>query len=784
MAGFRIDNLYSIPTSPVVNTIPKHASLTWLSTDDRGFRLRLILVALCLASLIGFTRLAGPLEDVLKRAHTSVLQRDASGDIVAVTVDDRSLTGVRTLGWSRDNYAGLIDALNRAGVRVQLIDVLFPPVAGQDKDDALVKALRGSPDAYVALGIPPLTPLANAAPVPIDPRLIRSARLANVAVEYNYRGEIRRLNYGIKVQGRSLASAASVLAGSNRLSGSFPVDYGLRLDSLPSYSAIDVLEGRVGRRELEGKSVIVGIDTAGYADRYFLPGYGRKAGMYVWAMGAETLKAGHPREMGFIPPLIVAAVAALMTIACPRRRAQWVMVSAGVALMAAQIVAERSHWIIEIAPALALLAMILAGATWHLNKVAALADPLSGLPNFRALRRGRARDDQLLIVARIPFYPQMVASLVGEAQIDLPRQIMRRLALGAGGVDIYQGEDGLFAWLAPASENVGEHIEALHALLRSPARVGPRMFDLTAAFGVDAGHGPISQRLANALVAANDAAQEGLKWKTYDAEPDLDVEWRLSMLGQIDEAINRGEMWVAYQPQYDLVTGRITGAEALARWTHPTKGPISPTQFIAAAEQGGRIERLTMFIMDRALGDAAAINRSHGKFEIAVNLSAPLLGDPVIVEGLVALITRHEIDPGLVTVEITETGSLSHEQMALDGMARLRAVGVRLSIDDYGTGLSTLEYLRRIPASEIKIEQSFVRRMSDSLSDRLLVESTITLAHSLGRRVVAEGIEDERQLATLKAMGCDLAQGFGLCRPTSRRGLERRMSQQLSHHIA
>jgi diguanylate cyclase len=286
----------------------------------------------------------------------------------------------------------------------------------------------------------------------------------------------------------------------------------------------------------------------------------------------------------------------------------------------------------------------------------------------------------------------------------------------------------------------------------------------------------IANRLASALVAADEAAHDGLKWKYHDPETLEDASWKLSILSQLDEAIDRGEVWVAYQPKLDLGTRRITGAEALARWTHPEKGPIAASEFVIAAEQHNRIGKLTDFVLDKAVAAAAQINKRGVEFDMAVNLSARLLSDKGFTLRLSALLARHGLAAHRLTLELTETAALTGNGESLDMIVRLRDLGVKIAIDDYGTGLSTLEYLKKIPANEIKIDQSFVRGIVDNRSDRLMVQSTIGLAHSLGRKVVAEGVEEREILDLLVEMSCDIAQGFAIGRPMSLDSLTKRLA--------
>jgi EAL domain-containing protein (putative c-di-GMP-specific phosphodiesterase class I) len=245
----------------------------------------------------------------------------------------------------------------------------------------------------------------------------------------------------------------------------------------------------------------------------------------------------------------------------------------------------------------------------------------------------------------------------------------------------------------------------------------------------------------------------------------------LSLLGELDAAIDRGEVWIAYQPQLDLKTNQIVGAEALARWTHPDKGPISPAEFVAAAEQQGRIAKLTDFVLDRAISTAAAVNRRGQPFTIAVNISPRLLSDHGLVQRIKERLVVHQLAPERLTLELTETESLQNADDGLAMLEALRQLGVRIAIDDYGTGLSTLDYLKKVPASEIKIDQSFVRAIRQNRSDLIMVQSTIALAHSLGRTVVAEGVEDRATLDQLTELQCDVVQGYLVGRPMGVREL-------------
>jgi EAL domain-containing protein (putative c-di-GMP-specific phosphodiesterase class I) len=538
-----------------------------------------------------------------------------------------------------------------------------------------------------------------------------------------------------------------------------------------------VLNGVVDAKQLAGKDVLIGVASEVLGDRYFIPGYGRGYGVFVHAIGAETLKQGRPDEIGWIPGFLIGLLAAAGVLLRKRFLEQLsiFVVGFGLLLVLPGFMEARLVFA-DATPGLFVLIDVACVLGWRRYRARGYVNPVSDLPNLTALRINQEGRKQALVAARVLNYEEILAALPPNSERQLVEQIAARLKVGAPNRVLYQGDAGIFAWYEQPHQPFGNHLEALYALFRNPARVAGLSMDVTISFGVEVGSGRSSaNRLASALVAADEAAHDGLKWKYHDPETLEDASWKLSMLSQLDEAIDRGEVWVAYQPKLDIGARRITGAEALARWTHPEKGPIAASEFVAAAEQHNRIGKLTDFVLEKAVAAAAQINKRGIVFEIAVNLSARLLTDKGFTLRLSAMLARHGLAAHHLTLELTETAALTGSGQGLEMIARLRDLGVNIAIDDYGTGLSTLDYLKKIPANEIKIDQSFVKGMVDNRSDRLMVQSTIGLAHSLGRKVVAEGVEHRDILDLLVEMGCDIAQGFAVGRPMSLDSLAKRL---------
>jgi diguanylate cyclase (GGDEF)-like protein len=273
--------------------------------------------------------------------------------------------------------------------------------------------------------------------------------------------------------------------------------------------------------------------------------------------------------------------------------------------------------------------------------------------------------------------------------------------------------------------------------------------------------------LRRADVAMYHAKSNYLGHQVYRAEIDNRVPARLSMLADLRGALDRAGLDLHFQPQLDLSTHTVAGVEVLARWNHPTMGWVPPMDFIKVAEEGGLIRSLTDLALDRSIEAIASVDGRGHRLNLSVNLSALDLMDERLCRRVQAPLERYGLDPERVTLEITEGTVLYDNPRTAAILDRLRSLGVGLSIDDFGTGYSSLSYLRRLPATEVKIDRDFVIDLVPGSPNEAIVRSTIDLGHNLGLQVVAEGVETDEVLGHLRSLGCDLAQGYGICRPVA-----------------
>ena len=361
---------------------------------------------------------------------------------------------------------------------------------------------------------------------------------------------------------------------------------------------------------------------------------------------------------------------------------------------------------------------------------------------------------------------------------ELLREVGRRLIGCVRPSDLVARLGGdEFAMLIRDPGNVERGVQlAQHMLveLRRPICIIGTDIAPSASVGItfsDLGYRSVDELLRDADLAMYEAKAAGRsRVVVFDRTMHERIADKLSLEADLRRAIGEGELSLDYQPVFDLEPYRLVGFEALARWIHPTRGPVSPATFIAVAEEAGHIEALTECVLERALEQLAAWHRLQATpvdLGMNVNISARDLMQPDFADRVQEKLERYRIDPRLLTLEITESVLMNHLDLALDSLLRLRAAGTQLAIDDFGTGYSSLAYLGTLPIDCLKIDRSFVTAMNHGVEGVEILRAVLTLGQALGKKVVAEGIETQAQLETLRRLGVHAGQGFLLSRPLS-----------------
>jgi diguanylate cyclase (GGDEF)-like protein len=422
-----------------------------------------------------------------------------------------------------------------------------------------------------------------------------------------------------------------------------------------------------------------------------------------------------------------------------------------------------------------------------------LHDALTGLPNRELLRdrlhqaialaRRRRRGVALLVMDLDQF--KEINNTLGHASGDeILKQMGARLchALRASDTVARLGGDE-FALLMPEGDarQAVQLANKVHKILEPPYHVNDMDIEVGPSIGIAAfpDHGASADEIMQrADVAMYQAKQKHSGHAVYEQETDAHSVRRLTLMSDLRHAIDNGELMLYYQPEIELRSGAVIGVEALARWRHPRDGFIPPDEFIPLAEKSGTIKALTEQVLQAALRQYHAWRRAGISLNISVNLSARNLHDPLLPDRLRQLLAAWDVPPGDIHLEITESAMMANPEKAGQILAEFDAMGVGLWIDDFGTGYSSLDYLKRLPVDAIKIDKSFVRDMTDDKHNAAIVRATVELAHNLGLKVVAEGVENEQTRAALRTLGCDFMQGYYISKPVPAEELARWLEQR------
>lgn len=340
-----------------------------------------------------------------------------------------------------------------------------------------------------------------------------------------------------------------------------------------------------------------------------------------------------------------------------------------------------------------------------------------------------------------------------------------------------------FAIVLPGAgeEEMRQAAVMLHAALEQPFFIEEHPLQVDASMGgvIFPAHGsdPLDL-LRKADVAMYRAKQTHQQFALYEDGHEQSTARRLDLIGALRQTISTGGFMLYYQPKVEMKTGIVHGVEALLRWQHPTFGFIPPDQFIPLAEQTGLIAPLTRWVLEAALRQCKDWLAAGIDLEVAVNFSMWDLRDPSLPATIGQMLTHYGIASRYLRVELTESAAMADPDHTLAVLQQLAAVGIRSSIDDFGTGYSSLAYLKRLLVNELKIDRTFVRHITEEGADQTIVRSTVEMAHSLGLKVVVEGVEDAASFQLLSELGCDTAQGYYLSRPLPPQELERWLAQR------
>ena len=412
----------------------------------------------------------------------------------------------------------------------------------------------------------------------------------------------------------------------------------------------------------------------------------------------------------------------------------------------------------------------------------ALHDPLTELPNRKLLnnrlqqeilRSERSKKSLVFIMSDLDHFKEINDTLghhVGDVVLQQAATRLFRTFRKTDSVARLGGDE--FAMLLPETtlKQAREISKKVVEAFEIPFVVEGNNLSLGISMGL--AESPLHGDDVNILVQRADVAmyvskRNNLGFSVYDPAQDTHSVGRLALMSEFRAAIENNSLDIVYQPKVNVKTRKIIGAEALLRWNHPERGFIEPHEFIPLAEQTGLIKPLTRWVLEQAVHQCLEWRKTWPEFNVAVNLSVHNLHDAALLDQVRDFITKENMPPSCLTLEITEGDIMTDPMRAREILESLSMMGIALSIDDFGTGYSSLSYLKQLPVNELKIDKSFVMEMTEDENDAVIVKATIDLAHNLGLKTVAEGVVDKNTWDYLRSLNCDIAQGYFISRPVS-----------------
>ena len=403
------------------------------------------------------------------------------------------------------------------------------------------------------------------------------------------------------------------------------------------------------------------------------------------------------------------------------------------------------------------------------DQVTGLANRMAAESTIQLELSAHPGNPSALLMVGLGRVPEIIKTMGHAVSDRLMRDAGERLSAPSDEGLVARATDTQFSIFLPASDKTEAIASAFRIVdaLAEPYRESDLALDLAPAVGIalSPAHGvEASTLLRHAEVALIAALGSEEPIVVYDPATDPHRPERLSLMGDLREALDHGQLELHYQPKLNLASGLIDGAEGLVRWKHPTLGLVPPDAFIALAEETGNIRRLTRWALTAGIAQAKRWSTTDRAIRVSINVSARDLDDSDLPRRVVELLAIHHVLPESIVLEVTESAIMGKPDAAIDVLRRLADHGIELAIDDFGVGQSSFAYLRRLPVRELKIDKTFIDHLTEARADQTIVRSIVELGHNLGYRVTAEGVDDMRALDYLSSISCDHAQGYLIAR--------------------
>ncbi|MBD60066.1 MAG: hypothetical protein CL808_08110 [Citromicrobium sp.] len=725
------------------------------------------LIALAIALAFGCITVLRPVDVAGWLLQAKMFEREASGSIVSVSMPSTRDNDV--IGANR-HVLETVTQLHDAGARRIFINMPLHRSGSAQLDQRLRTFLAAHPDDIFLTTSTEQDGLNSDQIPPTDAYFTRDMQVFSS----DYSMDFLRNVWGFEApesgaEGEKLLPLSFALAGNGATRDRVYIDYTILIETIPVVHAATLRED-IAPLDVAGTTFVLGENSYGTGIR--TPGVDPTPPNLVHILAAETLRRGNGHGLPWYAVTLmfgVALAAGLFFVHTQAQRRALYIAWCGAALALFVLTA----WLgvkaffadtLLLATSYAIQRGVARYRRRHLYR-----DSITGLANFTALNRDLANGDLAasgcLVVVKVARLDSIFARLGRSERRLYLREISNRLALGDSGCTIYSDGGKYLAFMSESQgiTNYEAHLEGLRAIVSQPIRIGDRSLDVAITIGTDISNKGLGEQRLSSAIAAADQAREAYR-PVFIARDDGD-DWDHSLTAKLSQALADDLIAIKLQPQIDFSRGTVLGAEVLARWRGPDGQDVPPATFILQCERMGCLDSLTRRIFEKSFQAALEIDSLGLPASIAINVSAVQLVDDRIVSFAEECLRQHRVDPGLVTIELTETARIEEFHVARGVVDRLKQIGFKLSLDDFGVGSANYEAFFELPFDEVKIDRSFVANMVGSPVARAIVGGLLHTMREAGVAVVAEGIEDRETYDLLQAMGCPRGQGYFIAKP-------------------
>lgn len=729
----------------------------------------LLLVAICggLAA-IGVFR---PASLLLYTLQTKIATKPVSGDIVVVGIDSPSIESIGRWPWPRDKQAELLRKIDGYGPKAVYIDIGYQGRTTPNADAELRNTLETmmAPTKVVALATDGDQTAVRS--IMSHPDAVGSVGVVTAYFPYVF-GYVWELPISIKTDDGNLQSLAASIVGIEDLQLSpFKVDYRYDPNSIPIVSAKDIFNQTTRADVLQGKVVVLGMTDATQNDIHSMPGWGERAGVLFHVIGAETLKSGMPKELGWLAFFALASVlCALHLSRFGLRYSRHIIWTGAIGILGASTWLTTLHVGNEPLPAFALLGSV--GIYIARQKAALVRSQRNADTGFSDMAGYHVREviSNATFIGATLYRPETrFGYVLPDDHVKIMREAGRRLSTVIDERQLTHNDHQQFLWEMPniPTGDLAEHLTGLRQLFAEPLVIDGRKIDIDIHFGVDRNTNiDVKSRTKSALDASIDARNSQSAFKIATTA-EFDAHLKSQFAVELEAAIVNGDIELMLETETNLSSHAVESAGASLRWTHPAHGQIATAKLFDFARESGNLEKLSGFLCEQSVVAAAAIIKRIPGFSVSFKVSMDMILATDFSATVLGFCKMAGCNPNAVVLEIVDLQNYRHDMRAQRAFRHLQNQGFRVGLGDFGMTNADIDLLKTFKPDEIFLIKSFSAEFFGSTSNQIFAQSALRIARDDNITITADGIDDRDVLAELRRRGCDKGKGKIIAIPLS-----------------